>query len=296
MDLEILEERIIRMNQDELNTFLFQKNLFLREQTCNGSCGRPLKYEKCTNYVDKYCWRCTYKECTNYQQRISIRKGSHFENFGKDMKKFLKVLIRYSARQCQHSILSTVGISKPTLRKLFKTITSKMKFENEQARKLGGPGTVVQIDETMLNFKCKSHRGRSPENRTDALVIVECSPHISRVWAEVIPNKQKETILPIICNHVVNGSVIHTDEHRTYRCLNSNGFLHQTVCHKYSFVNQLTGVHTQNVEAFNNVLKTEIKKRMGIKTVNREEFLTEIVWRWNNKENIFNALMDLLKV
>ena len=40
-------------------------------------------------------------------------------------------------------------------------------------RKLGGPGKNVQIDETMLNYKCKSHRGRSPTNKTDALCIIE---------------------------------------------------------------------------------------------------------------------------
>ncbi len=39
--------------------------------------------------------------------------------------------------------------------------------------KLGGDGFVVQVDETMMNFKCKSHCGRSPDNRTDALYIVE---------------------------------------------------------------------------------------------------------------------------
>ncbi|KCZ77920.1 hypothetical protein H311_01063, partial [Anncaliia algerae PRA109] len=36
-----------------------------------------------------------------------------------------------------------------------------------------GPGSIVQIDETMMNFKCKSHRGRSTLNKTDALVIIE---------------------------------------------------------------------------------------------------------------------------
>jgi hypothetical protein len=27
--------------------------------------------------------------------------------------------------------------------------------------KLGNGGKLVQVDETMLNYKCKSHRGRS---------------------------------------------------------------------------------------------------------------------------------------
>ena len=60
---------------------------------------------------------------------------------------------------------------------------SKIEFENS---KLGGPGAVVQIDETMLNYKCKSHRGRSPGNRTDSLCIVEVTNKITRAFACVL--------------------------------------------------------------------------------------------------------------
>lgn len=42
---------------------------------------------------------------------------------------------------------------------------------------------------------------------------------ITRVWAEVIDNKKIETMLPIICSRIVVGSLIHTDEHRTYKTL-----------------------------------------------------------------------------
>jgi hypothetical protein len=46
----------------------------------------------------------------------------------------------------------------------------KPDFNND---KLCGPVCTVQVDETILNYKCKSHRGRSHENMTDALCIVE---------------------------------------------------------------------------------------------------------------------------
>jgi hypothetical protein len=50
-------------------------------------------------------------------------------------------------------------------------------------------------------------------------------------------------------------SIIQTDEHKTYQRLNKIGFVHNSVCHKFEFVNKLNGVHTQHVEAMNNVLK-----------------------------------------
>ncbi|KAM0677217.1 hypothetical protein BDAP_002228 [Binucleata daphniae] len=56
--------------------------------------------------------------------------------------------------------------------------------------KFGGSGQLVQIDETMLNYKCKAHRGRSSTNHTDSINIVEIGDEgIERCFAKVIPNK-----------------------------------------------------------------------------------------------------------
>ncbi|KCZ76129.1 hypothetical protein H311_02880 [Anncaliia algerae PRA109] len=92
---------------------------------------------------------------------------------------------------------------------------------------MGGCGSIVQIDETMLNFKSKSHRGRSPLNKTDALVIVEVNNIVSQIYADAIENKKNETIMPIICDHVVTGAEIHTDEHKLYNSLGEVGYIHK---------------------------------------------------------------------
>jgi hypothetical protein len=82
-----------------------------------------------------------------------------------------------------------------------------MKINNEQQRKLGGFGTHVQIDETMLNYKCKNHRSRSAENKTEALTIVEVvQGKITRVYARVIINKSISSIIPVVIERVVAGS------------------------------------------------------------------------------------------
>lgn len=296
MSFETEEEKIIKMNDEELNNYLFNKEIILREVVCLGSCKRFLKYEYCENYVDSYCWRCYSIGCTEYNKRISIRNGSVFENIGKDMRKIFKIILRWCSGQQQHSILSSIDISKPTFRKIMNILNKKMKIENRNTRKLGGPGTIIQIDETMLNYKCKSHRGRSSTNRSDALCIVECAPNITKVWAEIIPNKRASTIIPIICDRVISGSTIITDEHRSYNSLISHGFIHKSVCHKYNFVDPITQIHTQHVESFNNALKYSIKKMKGILTTKRADFLTEFVWKWNNRECLFDAIIKLLKV
>ena len=92
---------------------------------------------------------------------------------------------------------------------------------------------LVEIDDTMLNYKCKSHRGRSPGNRTDALAIVDFMNQITRAFAFVIQNKMSSTLVPIIMAQVASGSIIWTDELSSYRCLSNFEYTHGTVCHKY---------------------------------------------------------------
>ena len=161
--------------------------------------------------------------------------------------------------------------------------------------KFGGYGNIVQIDETMLNYKCKSHRGRSSSNRTDALCIVEVRHGIKRAYACIIPNKESATLIPIIQKYVYSGSVIWTDEHRSYGKLKEL-FRHSTVCHKYEFINSLNGSNTQAVESFNNELKLQIKREKGIFTTNRNLFLKRFIFFFNNSENLLNACLCLIKV
>ncbi|KCZ79342.1 hypothetical protein H312_03264 [Anncaliia algerae PRA339] len=157
----------------------------------------------------------------------------------------------------------------------------------------GGPGKIVQVDETMLNYKCKSHRGRSSRNKSDALCIVEYDGHITREFAVLIPNKKEDTIILIHCNNV-NGPTIWTDEHKSYSSLTKNGYFHQSVCHKYNFINKINGCNTQAVEAFNNELKLEIKRRKGVLTSSRGDFLKEFTWLFNNKKDRFKRILKMI--
>jgi hypothetical protein len=55
-----------------------------------------------------------------------------------------------------------------------------------------------------------------------------------------------------MCANVTSNATIKTDEHKSYSSLNNIGLVHDTVCHKYTFVNPETGADTQAVESFNN--------------------------------------------
>jgi hypothetical protein len=80
---------------------------------------------------------------------------------------------------------------------------------------------------------------------------------------------------------VAHNSIIWTDEHWSYSCLNNYDYTNETVCHKYQFVIG-SGVNTQAVESLYNIIKYEIKNRKGIRTNDRSNLLKEIwaVWTY----------------
>ncbi|KCZ79054.1 hypothetical protein H312_03563 [Anncaliia algerae PRA339] len=87
------------------------------------------------------------------------------------------------------------------------------------------------------------------------MCLIEFRDKISRVYSILIENIKAETIIPIICIQVASGSKIWKDEHKGYSSLSKNGFIDESICHKYEFVNSQTGVNTQTVEFLNNAMK-----------------------------------------
>lgn len=227
----------------------------------------------------------------------NAKKGVFFEDLNISIKDVLRIVLRYGTRTPEYVIKRQLNTSNCTIEKVLHKLISKMSPPDFSNNKLGGPNKVVQIDETMLNHSMKAHRGRSPSNRTDSLCIVECiEGRIIRCFARIIPDKTQTTIVPIITSQVCPNSIIHTDEHGAYYNLRNFFFYHGTVCHKYTFVNEETGVHTQAIESFHNELKLEIKRRKGVLTENRERFLTEFCYYFNNRSSFLDAILSLIKV
>ncbi|KAG0423786.1 hypothetical protein DMUE_6126, partial [Dictyocoela muelleri] len=284
---------ILRKDDRGMVEYLMQ-NRFIPNEICCAACRCPMNLCPYTRNIDSFAWRCISKSCKNYKKYISIRKDTFFEGFNIDIRTILRILIRYLMKQPLYSIMQCFK-GGSTIRRVIEKFNDFIPEANFSENKLGGPGIIVQIDETMMNFKCKSHRGRSADNNTDALCIVEFREEITRAYAQIIPNKRADTIIPIICSQVANQSIIWTDEHRSYGNLSSFGFNHSTVCHKYEFINHSNGTNTQAVESFHNQLKLWIKKQKGVKTCCRARFLKVFLFFFNNRNNLLESGLNLIK-
>lgn len=294
-EADALYDRIALAPPSELIPLLQDMQLLKRMHFCD-ECHSSMSLNRYKKVVDGYAWRCTIRQCRKFKVYVSLRTGSFFEGFSITLNLCMKVLVRYATRTQRIAIIEGTSVSENTCHKILDKLITYMSEPDFIEDRLGGPGKNVQVDETMMNYKCKSHRGRSPLNRTDSICIIEYERCIVRAFAAVIPDKRQSTIVPIIMRQVCPGSIIHTDEHGAYCNLRDFGFSHGTVCHKYNFVDRVTGVHTQGIESFNGELKYEIKKRKGIQTEKRGSFLKEFCFYFNNRADFFHAVFRLIKV
>ncbi|KAG0431934.1 hypothetical protein DMUE_5528 [Dictyocoela muelleri] len=194
----------MRLNNNEVVTFIMSHQFIRSELTClNCLCFMKLCTYKAN--VDQIAFRCMHKGCSRYKGYTSVRKGSFFDGFNIDMGLVLRIVIRYFSKSPMHSIIEFFGIG-TTVKKVIIKLNALIPLPNFQNNKLGGPGFIVQIDETMMNYSCKSHRGRPASNITDALCIVEVRNGIIQAYAQTIPDKNSSTIIPIICRQVASNS------------------------------------------------------------------------------------------
>ncbi|KAH7825938.1 putative ISXO2-like transposase domain [Monocercomonoides exilis] len=91
-----------------------------------------------------------------------------------------------------------------------------------------------------------------------------------------VPNRKKNTLIPIIQANVIEGTMIYSDEWKAYQCLETLGYKHLTVCHKYNFRDPLTGTCTNLIEGTWSLLRKSFP-RTGVKARFIDDFLMSFI-------------------
>ena len=142
---------------------------------------------------------------------------------------------------------------------------------------IGGPGKKVEIDETCI-VKRKYNRGR-------VLNQVWLFGGIERESKErfIIPllgeKRDKDTLLPLIGQFILPGTVIYSDGWAAYRDIESElGFKHHVINHSENFVHKENpDIHTQNVERLWGDVKAWVK-RPGIRAKYLRQYLSRYLF------------------
>jgi hypothetical protein len=158
--------------------------------------------------------------------------------------------------------------------------------------KIGGEGIIVEIDEAKFG-KRKFHRG----HRVDGVWVVggvERTPQ-RKCFLLTTQTRDEWTMSQIILEHVLPGSVIHTDCWRAYNFLdNLPQYSHYTVNHSQNFADPETGVHTNTIEGTWSAIKRQIPARKRTENEMGGPIL-ELIWRRKNKDNLWESLLEALK-
>ena len=246
---------------------------------------------------DGYRWVCSEKECTRYKQTVSIRKDTIFFNSKINLQKWVQLIYCWCFEFSEAATVNLTNISRRSIQDIFASFRMACsQYFKDFPVQLGGPGVVVQIDESCFSHKVKFHRGRGPSEPLWVFGIVDTSVSPAIGYMEIVPKRDAATLLPIIERIVRPGSIIHSDEWRAYSKLSSNAnYVYRTVNHSKHFVDPVSGVHTQTVESYWGKHKYRIKKMKGCRKDLLQGYLDQFMWLERQRGNKFLSFCEELQ-
>lgn len=273
MDIFTLQE--VSKDQQSIITYFSKKHIIHDSVFCD-DCTRDYSMIKEKAKLNGFIWRCP--GCKSKQ---SILTGSYFANAHLSLTK-LAYLCYYWATKTPLSVTKQhLSLSQNTGVDWYQYMRDicSWKLLQEPIR-LGGPGVIVQIDESLM-VKAKYNRRRNltlPQRWVFG--IYDESKKMG--YIRFVDRRDAQTLLPIIADVILPSSIIHSDEWAAYNGITgiaNRNYTHETVNHRYNFVNPISGAHTNNVENYWKRAKAVFKRMNGTKVGFVESYLDEFMWR-----------------
>ena len=192
------------------------------------------------------CLLLIRRRCLYCRKCISIREGSFFTKSKLTLQKWLILMYwwvrEYAVGDASEEAKVTANSAVQVYQWMRDVCSTKLK---QHPIKLGGPGVVVQINESLYRHKPKNHWGRATQNEVWVFGLVDTSHMPALGYMQIVPQRDAATLLPIVQAHTLPGTIIHSDEWAAYRRVASlpNVAQHDTVNNSVEFVNSTTGTH-----------------------------------------------------
>ena len=156
---------------------------------------------------------------------------------------------------------------------------------------IGGPGKIVEADETYVGGEARGAGSGFKKNKTVVFGMVERN---GDVVTEVVPTRHAKHQLPHIERHVIAGTEVHTDELGSYSNLVIKGYQHRRVNHSAGqYVNGNIGVNT--IEGFWAQLKRTISgTHIHVSGKHLWKYAKEVEYRFNRRDQGDQMLSELL--
>jgi len=252
----------------------------LRCLGCGGDSFRATK--------DKYILTCCWSKC---RKNVSLLSKTLFHHMRLPLYKILRIIRMWCCKVQGRAISELLGVNKNTVSRIIKEMGELIVTNyNRSVEKIGGPGVVVEIDESKFG-KVKYHRGHRVEG-VWVFGMVERTPERRIVFVQV-DDRKRETLESLLERYVHKESVIYSDCWRAYSHLSSIFAGHSTVNHSVTFVNRETGTHTNTIEGNWAGVKEQVSPVHRTKRY-VDLYLVRFVLKRNYKKKMFKKVIKLL--
>ena len=250
---------------------------------------------------DGYVYMSKNKVCTQVKP-LSCRNSNSFllKFYKTKLQDLVYLTYLWSIDVPNKTAQVKTSLSKKTIIAVFRELrlTCKWKFEFDyNGPSLGGPGCVVEIDESCFRHKQKYHRGRANPNPKWVFGLISRSTPDSHAHGvmKVVMARNAETLIPLIQAHVKPGTKVISDLWRAYNDVDTlPGLEHGTVNHSVNFVCPVTLNHTQGIESYWAQVKDKLKRMKGIAFEHLEGYLEEKMWRDRNGGTSAEAFSNII--
>ena len=150
---------------------------------------------------------------------------------------------------------------------------------------------TVEVDETYIGGQWKNKRlnerskGAKRGRGTTKTPVFGILCRGGKVWAQVVPDVEAKTLMPLITRRVEAGSVVCSDTWTSYTGVAAKGYVHRLVKHHKGEYSDGKGNHINGLEGFWGYLKRRLAAKGGIRKERLPLYLAEYVWRYNQRND-----------
>lgn len=244
-------------------------------------------------------------KCKNTGKYFTYRTGTFFANSKLDFRDWLYAMTMIANHKngiSSYQLADDLDISQKTAWYMLHRIRAAMAKENTQ--KLSGE---VEIDETFVggkninrhkDKKIKKCQGRSYKDKVKVFGILERN---GKIIAQVVPNTQARTLVPIVKKNVEAGSTVYTDGW-SYKGLEKK-YEQRSVDHSKKFYGityvtddgEIIEITTNRIENAWSIFKRAIKGTyIHVSKKHMQRYVDEFVFRFNTRKISKNDRIELL--
>ena len=285
---------VARLNdKDMLIEWLMEEGLLTKSQKCP-VCESDMELVKCNDRSDGVKWECRRRiDGKRHKAEWSVRRGSWFAESRMTVEEILKFTYWWCQDLDQAQIRHEMGVATNTgvdWDSFCREVCEVTLFENSV--RIGGPGKIVQIDESKFG-KRKYHRGHRVEGQW---VFGGIESDSRKSFLIAVERRDEDTLLPIIQKWIEPGTTIISDCWKAYCNLEKYGYIHKTVNHSKEFVNDDSDC-TNKIEGHWRQAKAKLPP-FGVRKHHFSSYLAEFMWRYMDRDQDLFAtfLRDVKKI